>query len=645
MRPFPKSAAGRAPRVWVRRLVVWHDIDTPPFRDIRLRRGLNIIWSPSGETAEDENLPLGHAAGKTLLCRALRHCLGEASFAGQDDSQLIRGALPRGAVGAEVVVDDEVWAVRRSFVGGSDLAARDVDVTSLAESDSASAFEDYVSALQGTLGDAARLANYPFPEGHRPWQFALAWLTRDQECRVDGIASWRHKDTGSRSPVRSSSADDRLTVLRVALDAYDTRARERASKIATVECSKKAAEMVANRAGSERDALVMALAGALGTTDDQVRPPSLGEALLMKEYRDRLEGVLKERTADLRKSSAPNLDHLDDARLATLEAKLAGLGEQLEREQSAVNALREERALYAKKRPQLDREFSESKHPTCPYDGTPLDVEKSKFACPLVKFPDRSVVAAELDRLKQRGVELQNDLDVHGPRLEATKRAHRTLLSERDALARRVKQRLDAEALERASHDAAMRAALGASSLLERVLNSVERAATGRRAVATIDDELGGLRDEENKSRASQDVHNVAAWFQQLVNRVLGNHVNGSVRLDGNGLHVEIDQRSVALNSPKVVLFDLAAMLCAAENTAFLPAFLLHDSPREGDLDPSTYRRIFRAIYAMAPDPDAASFQYIITTTSPPPGDLPRDLVYDELASAPKSRRFHGVNL
>jgi hypothetical protein len=43
------------------------------------------------------------------------------------------------------------------------------------------------------------------------------------------------------------------------------------------------------------------------------------------------------------------------------------------------------------------------------------------------------------------------------------------------------------------------------------------------------------------------------------------------------------------------------------------------DSPREGDLDPHTYARIFHAIYELGEDEEGAPFQYIITTTTNPP--------------------------
>ncbi|MBN0055952.1 chromosome segregation protein SMC, partial [Pseudomonas aeruginosa] len=62
------------PRLWVRRLVIWEKPGEPPLRDVPLRPGLNIVWTP------DDN-GIGHGVGKTLFCRLLRYCLGEDKFA------------------------------------------------------------------------------------------------------------------------------------------------------------------------------------------------------------------------------------------------------------------------------------------------------------------------------------------------------------------------------------------------------------------------------------------------------------------------------------------------------------------------------------------------------------------------------------
>ncbi|CAB3975529.1 hypothetical protein BLA3211_08496 [Burkholderia aenigmatica] len=69
---------------------------------------------------------------------------------------------------------------------------------------------------------------------HDPWLIALAWLTRDQECRFDKVLDWRAADSESGSPVRSMSQTRVLEALRAllgAIGAEELKARTQISKI------------------------------------------------------------------------------------------------------------------------------------------------------------------------------------------------------------------------------------------------------------------------------------------------------------------------------------------------------------------------------------------------------------------------------
>src|SRR5713101_7728656 len=101
------------PRLWVRRLVIWAK-PGEPIREVSLRRGLNIVWSPDpGATAAQPGQQggSGHGAGKTLLCRLLRYCLGEDTFANEDLRRSVGEQLPGGLVGSEVQINGVQWAV------------------------------------------------------------------------------------------------------------------------------------------------------------------------------------------------------------------------------------------------------------------------------------------------------------------------------------------------------------------------------------------------------------------------------------------------------------------------------------------------------------------------------------------------------
>src|SRR4051812_17710248 len=107
-----KPEAGRtAPKLWVRRLVICR---TPNeiIRDVSLRPGLNVIWSPD---SLEENSPIGHGGGKTTFCRLLRFCLGEEVYAPLELRLRIARVFPQGHVGAEIMLDGKLWIVVRSL--------------------------------------------------------------------------------------------------------------------------------------------------------------------------------------------------------------------------------------------------------------------------------------------------------------------------------------------------------------------------------------------------------------------------------------------------------------------------------------------------------------------------------------------------
>ena len=78
----------------------------------------------------------------------------------------------------------------------------------------------------------------------------------------------------------------------------------------------------------------------------------------------------------------------------------------------------------------------------------------------------------------------------------------------------------------------------------------------------------------------------------------------------------------MAMESLKAIAFDLAATLMSIEGRTVVPAFLVHDSPREADLGVSIYHRWFRFIASLEKLSAEPPFQYIITTTTEPPQEL-----------------------
>jgi hypothetical protein len=106
------------------------------------------------------------------------------------------------------------------------------------------------------------------------------------------------------------------------------------------------------------------------------------------------------------------------------------------------------------------------------------------------------------------------------------------------------------------------------------------------------------------------------------------------------------ERRTPAIGIAKILSFDLAALCVAMEDQANLPAFMIHDSPREADLGLPIYHGLFELVRQLHTANSKPIFQYIITTTTPPPPE------YGEkqwcpmiLRGAPASERLLRVDL
>jgi len=94
----------------------------------------------------------------------------------------------------------------------------------------------------------------------------------------------------------------------------------------------------------------------------------------------------------------------------------------------------------------------------------------------------------------------------------------------------------------------------------------------------------------------------------------------------------------------QVVGFDLTCLSAAINGHALHPRFLVHDSPREADLNELIYRNLFRYVLSLEgrfPDCEPA-FQYIITTTSPPPEIVQPEHICETLDDETPSGRLLG---
>jgi hypothetical protein len=121
----------------------------------------------------------------------------------------------------------------------------------------------------------------------------------------------------------------------------------------------------------------------------------------------------------------------------------------------------------------------------------------------------------------------------------------------------------------------------------------------------------------------------VQQLFQSIVKAVLSPDYVGALKVSLDEIEFTIKRRrslsGEAFQTLGILLADIALLLTGAIGLSNHPCFLIHDSPREADLGINIYRHFISTMAALGHELRAGEqspFQYIITTTTPPPEDL-----------------------
>ena len=643
----PQAPVGRSgPRLWIRRLVIFSDPDSI-IRDVKLRPGLNIVWSP--DMSSGEGRALAHGSGKTTFCRLLRACLGEPGFGSETQTKRIMSRLPNGKIACEVMVDDNCWvAVRSLGVPGSDFVieanrAEEALARGRQEGDPATIDSIIAAAFLSKIVAAAP----PEVGDDHVWDVLRAWLTRDQECRLSDILAWRSSHTHSRSRAQVLGETSKLTMMRLALRALDAEERTAALRerelMAAAETERRrhsykqqrhseivkearrvlsAAEDVELEDRLDQEGLISLAQKALANAMRAELPKPLDVAdifgrldalnkeraeLVGRQQRHANEAILKNADAE-RLRSEVNLGKLDLAqggvrvcpicRVAVDEVLAKGCGISLH--SCDVEALKA--AIYAKKA-----------------DADGLDAE-----------------AATAEQESKRANALIQQLEPQQRALEQEAKSAENNIRVAQAAAREIQENV---------------------YKARRLLDDLRGLQVSERAVAstsstTRDLETARANLEAGRSRAQAAIGTLEDRYRGVMATWLPEGVAGTIKLDGNGLKVDAEfsgrgeVSTAALDSLKIVAFDLAALHMAIEERAEIPAFLIHDSPREADLDSQLYAGLFNIMYQWEKLNETPSFQYIVTTTTAPPDELQSDLhVRLKMSSTPPDKRLFTMDI
>ena len=579
-RPAPDRTE---PTIWLKRLVILSSLDaSAKIRNIAFRRGLNVIQT---KKMKNRGGPVaGHSVGKTLLMRLIRYSLGEANFGAEETETKILASMKSLVVVAHWCVSGENWIVVRPLNDPEDKLAfaskhehwQPVVNRKCEETE----HRTFVSAVnQSVLGG---LPTFKLLQGSTErraakWPDLLPWLSRDYQCGYRSANEWRHPDANSGL-------------------------------------------------GLQREDNSLLMQWAMGLMSEEEIDLRVTHRELLKQ-RSAQKGFLDRQHKRLETLWPPLRDKLNVAADAEVEAgqKTFSSFRPADYVNERVKSLEQRKQSEDQKSRLSDLQTSRDSIQTKLSDCQAEICSGNK----LIEFIDKQIEDFEDDErvanLKRQRNDCADQLEVHktsqnqlAAELEA---AGATIVAERERIAEvfstideeigRWKGFLnDAQAFQDSSDSMAAdkKQFLKVESAIERSLQ--------------LQDSLRGKKRSE--------IVLFSEVYQQLLQKIFGEEAQGTIKVDGHGLYPNPDDQlapaGAALSVMTTVLaFDFAALSTSVRGVGQHPRFLMHDSPREGDMEAPLFARLFEVVHELEQefkDPEAVSFQYIVTTTTAPPDAL-----------------------
>jgi hypothetical protein len=598
------------PSFWVRRLVLIADFsaDAQVIREIPFRRGLNVVRV--ADPPPDYSGPVGHSVGKTLLTRLIRYCLGERYYAPEEVTARISGLYPAGYVVAHIAIGHEDWIVARPLAVAGNLhsfSMRSDDWRALlASEEHRGPYDAFITALSAAVASNWPALQLPDAKRSARWTDVLGWLARDQECNFTHYNVWRSKDAHSDSREHSRSdcsliaawalglVDQTENELRKAhqrlLDQKEFADRQKRDGEAAQAASKRILHERFPSLSQEQDDDLFSRTAATEAAD-KVRQ--------LKDLQAEMDTPanltqMKATVADLRKKQLEA-----NGKVERLKAQIQAKESQLETEHAATTASAYSPACLCPGKP-----------PSCPRNGSgapdPITRRQAetmqRIEGELVPLrAERDQAAADLDGVADQ-------LRVAETAFEAEGGKHRESLRK---LAENI-GRWQAHVEEVRSYSKAKSRGIQATQRLEQL----------ERDIARSNEALRKAREAQE-----QRVGRLSNAYAEVLGELLGQGVSGNVELDGWGVRprpaIELKTNGQAMATLATVIgFDLACLRAATLGLTNLPRFLIHDSPKASDLESALYDRVYLPLFQL--DARGANqepaFQYIITTTTVPPG-------------------------
>jgi hypothetical protein len=625
----------QAPRLWFKKLSIFSEPDTANIiRSVPFRRGLNVVWAKEPAAGSAVGLhAAGHGVGKTSLCLLLRHCLGDPSKAVTELRDELYSEFPKGGVIAVLNLEGRPFTLCRYFNPHKDGFAIDGEGTEdvwAKEADSND--RDFLKRLASDMMSSVSPGSIPDTGQAIEWRHILAWISRDQGSRFKSFFAWRE---GEGSGLQRSRQDPPI-VMRAVLGLMDQSESLLMGRIAALE----------HELGQKKQ-----------KRDDLQREPTL--------IRRRIESNLRAMGSlpdDLPIRATSLFDDSVENRIKTASEKVASRLAQLELEQEQADQnLAELRVGLKLRRGESERALAEYELADAGRRGDEeayrsvgvrlLRLRNLAGHCEEgnIQFSQCQHVQTEISLLSLSNFQDQRDKQsLQRAMSESSGRAAA-------ALARKNEMTSKVQALER--QEESLKAALNKVRLSRRTAE-IEASKW-----PNLLDELARWDGSVGSASAQAEVDAMQAEILRIQKDL------GSAQIQLTLLHQDKSAREKALASitdaltqtllpdgafgafdPRdedrpfrlsmqggeayrvleVLLGDIACMLDSAGSASSLPGLVVHDCPREADMSIGLYENFFSLVSALEREGFAGvepPFQYIVTTTTPPPIDLQEEMV------------------
>lgn len=653
-----ESIPAKDPRLWIKRLALFESSDKreSPLRSISFHRGLNIVWGvelPDDAGTNDEH-PVtlsGHSVGKTTLCRLIRYCLGESNYGNSGAISRIKNAFPEGWVGMELVVGGQQWAVLKPIGrSGNSKAAKRTIIENLFDIDhKENRFINFIENLRSTMMSDLQASNPP-DSGDRPyeWKHLLAWLTRDQEARFQSLHDWRSPRSGSDALKFQKPKEHALYLIRLVLDLVQDKELALSQSLADADSElSKLEEQITElrrvpeyRFNEQERALKQVLNLPQGTVLNIDETDWTSPIFLKRSELDQTISAIQSDIEKIDWEIAQKriwLSSYDESRRIFRDA-IAVTEEATEHPVDEDDTIRKLRTLRGK-----DCDYGKVPFNECSYVQQRL-VEENKIIDLQKKKEDRRVATETEQRLSILNQQ-QKDHDAVVVLLNELRNklsgdiARRRIMEEKLSNIRSQLQRLDYHIKQREIALDLIEGRVPNTQLLQ-----LTTEATGlRKNIETQKHEL-----ETFQQSYGQRLQNIGAIYNDLIKNALSDTYSGKLQMPKGELQFRIEEATglsgEAVETLALVLTDVTAMVCSCKGIGCHPRFLLHDSPREADLDRHIYNRYLQAMWTLTNEfggIEEAPFQYIVTTTTRPPETL-MSAICLQLEAHPESKMLFG---